>query len=70
MQVTRKWPRALWTTTFESTQDKQIRSNAAAHLRALDVADDVSALEALVSQYRQLTGKTPASLEELVAAHY
>ncbi len=62
--------RALWTTTFESTQDKQIRSNAAAHLRALDVADDVSALEALVSQYRQLTGKTPASLEELVAAHY
>ncbi len=62
--------RALWTTTFESTQDKQIRSNAAAHLRAVDVAEDVTALEALVSQYKKMTGKTPASLEELVSAHY
>jgi tetratricopeptide (TPR) repeat protein len=62
--------RALWTTAFESTQDKQIRSNAAAHLRAVDVADDVAALEGLVSQYKQVTGKTPASLEELVSAHY
>jgi tetratricopeptide (TPR) repeat protein len=62
--------RALWTTTFESTQDKQIRANAAAHVRAVDVADDVAALESLVSQYKQATGKTPASLEDLVTAHY
>jgi tetratricopeptide (TPR) repeat protein len=61
---------ALWTTTYQTTQDKQIRGNAIAHLRALQVADDVTALEALVAQYRQVTGRTPASLSELVAAHY
>jgi hypothetical protein len=62
--------RALWTTTYQSTQDKQIRGNAIAHLRALQVADEVMALEALVGQYTQTTGRTPASLDELVAANY
>jgi hypothetical protein len=62
--------RALWTTTYQSTQDKQIRGNAIAHLRALQVADEVTALEALVGQYKQTTGRTPTSLDELVAAHY
>jgi len=62
--------RALWTTTYQSTQDKQIRGNALAHLRALQVADEVTAIEALVGQYRQTTGRTPASLNELVAANY
>jgi len=62
--------RALWTTTYQSTQDKQIRGNALAHLRALQVADEVTAIQALVGQYRQTTGRTPASLNELVAANY
>jgi tetratricopeptide (TPR) repeat protein len=62
--------RALWTTTYQSTQDRQIRGNALAHLRALQVADEVSALEGLVAQYNQVTGRTPASLSELVAANY
>jgi tetratricopeptide (TPR) repeat protein len=61
--------RALWTTTYQSTQDKQIRGNAIAHLRALQVADDATALESVVAQYSQATGRTPASLSELVAAH-
>jgi tetratricopeptide (TPR) repeat protein len=62
--------RALWTTTYESTQDKQIRGNALAHLRALQVADEVTAIEAIVGQYQRTTGRTPASLDELVAANY
>ena len=62
--------RALWTTTYESTQDKQIRNNAILHLRALQVADEVSALEGVASQYKQITGKTPASFEELAVAGY
>jgi tetratricopeptide (TPR) repeat protein len=62
--------RALWTTTYQSTQDHQIRGNALAHLRALQVADDITALEGLVAQYKQVTGRAPASLEELVSAHY
>ena len=35
--------RALWTTTYQSSQEKQIRGNAVAHLRALQIADDVTA---------------------------
>jgi tetratricopeptide (TPR) repeat protein len=66
----RQMATALWTTTYQSTQDRQIRGNAIAHLRALQVADDVTALEALVAQYKQVTGRNPASLSELVAAHY
>ncbi len=50
--------RALWTTTYQTTQDKQIRGNALAHLRALQVADEVTAIEAIVGQYRQTTGRT------------
>lgn len=62
--------RALWTTTYQSTQDKQIRGNALAHLRALQVADEVTAIEALVGQYNQTTGRAPTSLDELVTANY
>jgi tetratricopeptide (TPR) repeat protein len=62
--------RALWTTTYESTQDKQIRINAVLHLRALQVADDITTLENLVAQYTQRTGRTPSSLLELVNANY
>lgn len=62
--------RALWTTTYQSTEDKQIRGNALAHLRALQVADEVTAIEGLVGQYKQTAGRTPASLDELVAANY
>ena len=60
--------RMLWITTFESTQDRQIKFNAVAHLRALRVDDDVSGLEKLADQYRQRTGRWPASFAELVSA--
>ena len=61
--------RALWTTTYQNTEDKQIRANAIAHLRALQVADDVSALEELVAQYGQKTGQLPKSLSDMMAAN-
>lgn len=61
--------RALWTTTYQSSQDKQIRGNAIAHLRALQVEDDVTALEELVTQYGQKTGQLPSSMSDLVAAN-
>ena len=60
--------RALWRTTYESSQDKQIRGNASAHLRAIQVSDDVTALEELVSQYGRKTGQLPTSMSDLVAA--
>jgi tetratricopeptide (TPR) repeat protein len=60
--------RALWTTTYQTSQERQVRGNAVAHLRALQVADDVTALEDLVSRYRVAKGQLPVSFAELVAA--
>jgi len=61
--------RALWTTTYQSSQDKQIRGNAVAHSRALQISDDVTALQELVGQYGQKTGQLPRSMADLVAAN-
>ena len=58
--------RAMWSLTYDTAQEKSIRANAAAHLRALQVDEDVSALEAVVVRFRQKTGQFPASFGELV----
>jgi tetratricopeptide (TPR) repeat protein len=60
--------RMLWTTTFETTPSKEIKANAAAHLRALQVDADVTLLESLVARYRQQTGHIPLSFRELESA--
>ena len=58
----------MWTTTYQTTKDKNVRANAAAHLRALQVDEDVTALEALTGRYQQQSGHFPASFAELEAA--
>jgi tetratricopeptide (TPR) repeat protein len=60
--------RVLWTTTYENTQDKHVRANAIAHLRALQVDDDVAHIQSEVSLYGQKTGQLPASMASLVSA--
>jgi tetratricopeptide (TPR) repeat protein len=60
--------RMLWTASFQSSHDKYIRGNAAAHLRAIQVDEDVPALERVVEAYRQRNGRFPASFTELRAA--
>jgi hypothetical protein len=60
--------RALWTTTFNSSNDRLIQANALAHLRALQSDDAVTALESLLMQVRERTGKFPESFQELVQA--
>ena len=60
--------RALWTTTYQTSQDRQIRANAIAHLRALQVTEDVTGLEDLIRQYELHNGRPPTSLSELVGA--
>jgi len=60
--------RLLWNTTYQTTQDKSVRANAAAHLRALQVDEDVTNLEALTGRYQQQTGRFPSSFSELQAA--
>jgi tetratricopeptide (TPR) repeat protein len=58
----------MWSTTYQSTQDRNVRANAATHLRALQVEEDVTNLENLVGAYRSKTGRPPSSLTDLQAA--
>ena len=58
----------LWATTYQSTTDRNVKANAAAHLRALKVDKDVIALERLASLYRDKTGRFPSSFSDLQSA--
>ena len=60
----------LWTAAYETTTDKYIRANAAAHLRALKAEQDVTQLEKIIEIYRQRTGHAPASFAQLAAEGY
>jgi tetratricopeptide (TPR) repeat protein len=60
--------RLMWTTTYQSTTDISVKANAAAHLRALKVDEDVTALEKLVPLYREKTGHAASGLTDLRAA--
>jgi tetratricopeptide (TPR) repeat protein len=57
--------RMMWTTTYESSKEMSIRANAAAHLRALQVDDEVTRLEAAIAVYRDRTGHLPSNFLEL-----
>jgi tetratricopeptide (TPR) repeat protein len=60
--------RMLWTTTYQTSQDKDIQRNAVDHLRALRVDEDVTQLEKLVSLYRERMGLMPQDMNDLVRA--
>ena len=60
--------RMMWSTSYQTTKDNNVHANAAAHLRALQVDEDVTNLEALTGRYQQQTGHFPASFSELQAA--
>jgi tetratricopeptide (TPR) repeat protein len=60
--------RMLWTATYQTAQDREVRANAAAHLRALRADRDVAELEKAVSIYYNKTGRWPTSFSELESA--
>lgn len=60
--------RMLWTTTYQTAHDPSVRANAAAHLRALQVDEDVTALEQRVAIYRQRTGHLPGNFADMEIA--
>lgn len=60
--------RMMWSTSYQISKDKNVRANAVAHLRALQVDEDVTNLEALTARYRQQIGRFPSSFSELQAA--
>ena len=60
--------RMLWSATYQTTQDKQIKKNAVEHLRALRVDEDVVHLQQAVTRFGERTGRLPASMPELMTA--
>ncbi len=62
--------RLLWSATFETSHETNIRQNALEHLRAISVDEDVTNLQAAVTRFGERTGRLPASMEELVAAEH
>jgi hypothetical protein len=60
--------RLMWSTTYEGSKDSSVRANAAAHLRALQVDEDVTNLEAAIGRYRQMNGRLPSSFSDLDVA--
>lgn len=60
--------RMLWSATYQTTQDQQIKENALEHLRALRVDEDVARLQQGVTRFGERTGRLPASMSELAAA--
>ena len=60
--------RMLWSATYQTTQDEQIKQNASEHLRALRVDEDVEHLEDAVTRFGERTGRLPASMAELASA--
>jgi tetratricopeptide (TPR) repeat protein len=60
--------RALWMTTYQSTEDKQIRGNAVAHLRALKADEDITHIQDAVTAYGKKTGELPPSMNALISA--
>lgn len=64
----RQMARALWGTTYQTSQDKQIRGNAVAHLRALQVDEDVTRIQDAVTAYGQKTGAPPSNFGMLISA--
>ncbi len=60
--------RMLWSATYQTTEDKQIKQNAIDHLRALRVDEDVDHLQDAVTRFGERTGRLPANIWELVTA--
>jgi tetratricopeptide (TPR) repeat protein len=63
-----KTARMMWSATLQTSHDGLIRANAAAHLRAIQVDEEVPELEQLVEKYRDKTGHYPASFSDMVSA--
>jgi len=61
--------RMMWSMTYETTHDNAVKANAAAHLRALQVDEDVSVLEQAAGAYQKKIGRFPTSFAELMAAN-
>lgn len=62
--------RMLWTATYQSSRESNIRENALEHLRGLQVDEDVTSLQNAVTRFGERTGQLPTSMAELAAAEH
>jgi len=62
--------RMLWYTTYQNTNQPDIKYNAVQHLTALRVDEDVTHLEDLVAKYQQQTGHLPTAMTDLERAGF
>lgn len=62
--------RMLWSATYQTTQDDQIKQNAAQHLRALSVDEDIEHLQDAVTHFGERTGRLPTNMPELATAEH
>jgi hypothetical protein len=62
--------RLLWSATLENSHEREIRLNALEHLRALQVDEDISRLQAAVTRFGEHSGRLPNSMAELAAAEH
>ena len=60
--------RMLWTATYQSSAQTDIRQNALEHLRCLRVDEDITNLQAAVTRFGARTGRLPSTLAELANA--
>jgi tetratricopeptide (TPR) repeat protein len=60
--------RMLWSATYETARESNIRQNAVEHLRAIQVDEDVTQLEALITEFAQRNRRALTGMAELVAA--
>jgi Bradykinin len=57
--------RMLWSATYDTSTESNIRLNAIEHLRAIKVDEDVTHLEDTINRISELTGRVPMSMSEL-----
>ncbi|MBI2820047.1 MAG: hypothetical protein HYX73_08715 [Acidobacteria bacterium] len=57
----------LWSRIYDSTEDPTIRANAARHIDGLRAQIDMEEIAKLAQQFRDQTGRWPASIDEMVS---
>jgi tetratricopeptide (TPR) repeat protein len=62
--------RLLWSATYQSSNEANIKENAIEHLRAIRVDEDVTNLQAAVARFNQSNGRLPTNLWELANAEH
>jgi tetratricopeptide (TPR) repeat protein len=62
--------RLLWSATFETSKQTDIRQNAMEHLRCIQVDEDVTHLQDAVTRFGERNGRLPASMLELASAEH